>query len=90
MHRISDFPAHCGSCIFHLFALGHDADYSMRFNKFSCNTAFAIFTERPDQKRAYGALKKKFKILYQSPVLQPKDKFNQNPYFIVIYLNEKP
>jgi hypothetical protein len=90
MHRISVFPGHCGSRIFHQFYIDHNADYSTLFNEFYYNTAFAIFIERLDQKRAYEALKKKFKILYQSPVLQPKDKINQNPYFIVIYLNEKP
>ena len=89
MHDILNFPSHCGSKIFHNFFAGSTASYKYYFHKATSNTAFAIFINEPFQKKAYDRLKKRFKILYQSPILTPKASY-QNPYFIVIYLNEKP
>jgi len=88
---IAAFPSHCGSKIFHdLYNLSDDtrlnltAALSKQFHK----TAFAIFVDHPGQRCTYELLKKKFKILYQSPIL--KNPSTDNPYFIVIYLNEEP
>lgn len=88
-HDIQSFPNHCASVIFHNFLMGHCSNYLEDFSKSYRKTAFAIFTNRKDQKKAYDALKKKFKILYQSPIIKPPAQ-SQKPYFIVIYLNELP
>ena len=88
-HDIQSFPSHCASVIFHYFFNGSSSNYLKNFPKKYIKTAFAIFTNREDQKKAYDALGKKFKILYQSPIIKPAHK-SQNPYFIVIYLNELP
>lgn len=84
------FPYHCGSRTLGDFFSGVNnvkIDY-LKDNQ-SYNTFFSIYTNRGDQYKAYNKLKKIFKILYQSPILNPKTTY-QNPYFIVIYLNEKP
>ena len=83
---ITHFPSHCGSEIIHDFANGaliHDKALS-----WTTRTLFSIFIDRPEQHKAYNALTKRYKILYQSPVLPNNN--TGNAYFIVIFLNKKP
>jgi len=84
---VSPFPSHCGSAIFHSFNWGKRAKYNSYMST-EQRTAFAIFINRSDQKMAYEYLKRKFKILYQSPILTNPG--TSREYFIVIYLNKKP
>jgi len=83
--QISNFPSHCGSAIFHQL---YDTQTGWWPIKHNYRTFFGIFVDTPDQKKTYKSLNKRFKILYQSPVLvNPGTK---REYFIVIWLNEKP
>jgi hypothetical protein len=84
--NVDPFPSHCGSKIFHqLYNPWPPAPWP---NKDFTRTIFGIFIDHPNQKRTYTTLAKKFKILYQSPVL--KNPSTNRQYFIVIWLNEKP
>lgn len=88
MHgKISSFPAHCGSKIIHNFATTSLPEPDLVIPNYT-KTLFSIFINRPDQHKAYCALTKRYKILYQSPVLPNKS--TGNAYFIVIFLNKKP
>ena len=84
--RLDSFPSHCGSKIIHGFATNSQLDHEVPdpYNK----TYFSIFINQPHQHKAYCALTKKYKILYQSPVLP--NNCTGNAYFIVIFLNKKP
>jgi len=83
--RSTTFPSHCGSVILHDFITSNKVRFP---SKLGCKTLFSIFINRDDQHKAYLALTKKYKILYQSPALvNPK---TRHEYFIVIFLNEKP
>ena len=78
------FPCHCGTNIIcDFWSEGHFSRPSEYVNTF-----IGIFIDHPDQKKSYEKMKKKYKILYQSPILSRKG--NGNDYFIVIWLNEKP
>ena len=78
------FPHHCGTKI----ACDFWSHYPVvSYSKF-VNTFIGIFIDDPDQMESYKKMKKKYKILYQSPVLSRKG--YGNDYFIVIWLNEKP
>lgn len=82
---IAPFPSHCGSKIFHqLWDNESDCFPSKDFVK----TIFGIFVDDPRQKKTYKTLQKKYKVLYQSPVLISP--MTNREYFIVIWLNEKP
>ena len=83
--QISNFPSHCGSQIFHQL---YDTKTSWWPSKNNFKTFFGIFVNTFEQKRTYKSLSKRFKILYQSPVLVNPG--TDRGYFIVIWLNEKP
>lgn len=97
--QVVDFPSHCGSKVLHqLYDLKDDTAHwpdclkqinlEKKIPSQFYRTLFAIYVNYPKQRKVYEALKKQFKILYQSEVLvNPSTK---NEYFIVIYLNEKP
>ena len=82
--QIQNFPYHCGTKIICDFWSFHNVPFYSEF----VNTFIGIFIDDPDQRKSYEKMKKKYKILYQSPVLSRKGKGND--YFIVIWLNEKP
>lgn len=85
----TQFPRHCGTMVLYNFLSGSSTNpnYAIGDPAFY-KTGIAIYINRPDQKRAYDAFKKRYKILYQSPVLVNPN--TDREYFIVIYLNEKP
>lgn len=83
--QISNFPSHCGSQIFHQL---YDTQTGWWPSEHNFRTFFGIFVDTPDQKKTYKRLNKRFKILYQSPVLVNPG--TNREYFIVIWLNEKP
>ena len=79
-----EFPYHCGTkVIYNCWT----RTQPLKFSKF-VTTFIGIFINAPEQKENYEKMKKKYKILYQSPVLSRKR--HGNAYFIVIWLNEKP
>lgn len=82
--EIRDFPYHCGTKL--IWDFWRSRHFS-RPSKYE-NTFIGIFIDHPDQKKSYEKMKKKYKILYQSPVLSRKG--HGCDYFIVIWLNEKP
>ena len=88
-YNSTHFPNHCGTKILYNFlsGVGTNATNAIGDTDFF-KTGIAIYINRPDQKRAYDAFKKSYKILYQSPVLVNPN--TDREYFIVIYLNEKP
>ncbi len=82
---VDDFPRHCGSQILSYFWLSNDKapeidDY--------VKTMFGIFVDEKVQKKNYERICKKYKVLYQSPILVNPGSGRE--YFIVIWLNEKP
>ena len=79
-----EFPYHCGTKVIYNF---WTRTQPLNFSKF-VTTFIGIFIDAPDQKKSYEKMKKKYKILYQSPVLSRKG--HGRDYFIVIWLNEKP
>ena len=83
--QISNFPSHCGSQIFHQLYSTRRSWWPSQHN---FRTFFGIFVDDLDQKKTYKSLNKRFKILYQSPVLVNPS--TNREYFIVIWLNEKP
>jgi len=83
--QISNFPSHCGSQIFHQLYDAHPGRWP---SKDIYRTFFGIFVDNLDQKKTYKSLNKRFKILYQSPVLVNPG--TEREYFIVIWLNENP
>lgn len=85
--QVANFQSHCGSLIFHNF-FQEPGFTNVELDREWVKTMFGIFVNTPTQKRNYNALKGRYKILYQSPILiNPSTK---NEYFIVIWLNEKP
>jgi len=83
---IASFPSHCGSRILHGFDYGKFSFKDMPIRHYK--TLFSVFINRADQHKAYKVLTKKYKILYQSPLLV--NPTTDREYFIVIFLNEKP
>ena len=84
---ISSFPRHCGSRILSNFHESPRWSFDDPPPK-HCKTLFGIFINTERQRQNYEWLKKKYEILYQSPVL--RNPSTGNHYFIVIWLNQKP
>lgn len=82
--ELKDFPYHCGTKVACDF---WSSSYLPTYSKY-VNTFIGTFIDDSDQKKSYGKMKKKYKILYQSPILSRKG--HGRDYFIVIWLNEKP
>ncbi len=79
------FPRHCGSQILSYFWNTNDTVPKID----ACvKTMFGIFVDEKPQKKNYERICKKYKVLYQSPILVNPN--SDREYFIVIWLNEKP
>ena len=81
----TSFPRHCGTKIVSDF---YDCSLPSKLRKTENKTLIGIFIDTTSQKKSYDLMKKRYKILYQSPLLE--NPLTNRMYFIVIWLNEKP
>lgn len=82
--ELQGFPYHCGTKVACDF---FNTDLFIKPLK-HINTLIGIFVNTPDQRKSYQKMKKRYKILYQSPILSRNG--HGRDYFIVIWLNKSP
>ena len=81
--RSANFPDHCGTKIIHDFWAFEELPY--KYPTTQVKTLIGIFINAPEQQKSYEKMKKKYKILYQSPLM--KNPSTKRDYFIVIWIN---